>query len=59
MTGWPRLNVLLKSVGIICVHCLYVILGINVVVVVVVELLFISRFRLRPLMGTRQERPGI
>ena len=28
-------------------------------VVVVVEVLFISRFRLRPLMGTRQERPGI
>ena len=31
----------------------------NIVCNVVVELLFISRFRLRPLMGTRQERPGI
>ena len=25
----------------------------------VVEVSFISRFRLRPLMGTRQERPGM
>ena len=29
------------------------------VVVVVVEVSFISHFRLQPLMGTRQERPGM
>ena len=31
----------------------------NCLVVVVVGVSFISRFRLRPLMGTRQERPGM
>ena len=34
-------------------------MGMVVAVVVVVEVSFISRFRLRPLMGTRQERPGM